>query len=268
VRGALIRDDWGAEAPLSQVHHPPILSTGRWEPRIRASLEDMIASYGLGSEGYDRQRPPVATFDWDHTSIQGDIQEAVLHWLDARDGGRRSQVYEHMAAEVGKPTAYQWAAEIVAGLYELEVRELTLQVVESYLSKGGLRFRPEMRDLMFALQLWGWQVWVVSASAEVVVQTIAQFYGVPADRVIGVKLAISADGLLLPFARGPLTYRMGKVEAIDTFIGRRPTFAAGDTDTDIEMLQASRHVLLMDRGNDEALAAARSGGWWVQPPGW
>lgn len=251
-----------------ETRHPPILSAGRWDPLIRAALEDMIASYGVGSDQYDRTRPPIATFDWDNTAIRGDIQESVLLWLDHRDGGRRTQVYEHLAAEAGRPAAYQWAAEVVAGLYELEVRELTLEVVESYLNQGGLRFRPEMRDLMFALQRWGWEVWVVSASAEVVVQTIAQFYGVPADRVIGVKLTVAPDGLLLPHTAGPLTYRTGKVAAIDRFIGRRPTFAAGDTDTDIEMLQASRHVLLMDRGNDEALTAAREGGWWVQPSGW
>ena len=55
---------------------------------------------------------------------------------------------------------------------------------------------------------------------------------------------------------------------IDKYIGVRPTFAAGDTDTDIEMLQSAEHVLLMDRGNDEAQAEAKAGGWWVQPPGW
>jgi HAD superfamily phosphoserine phosphatase-like hydrolase len=247
---------------------PPILSPGRWEPAVRAAMEDMIVAWGRGSATWGPHARPIATFDWDHTSIQGDIQESILTWLDQRDAGRRMQIYHHLAATHGRLPAYAYATEVVAGLYELEVRELTLQVVEDHLAKGGLRFRPEMRDLMAALQRWGWDVWVVSASAEPVVQTIAQFYGIPADRVIGLKLSIAPDGLLLPVTEGPLTFRAGKVEAIDKFIGRRPTFAAGDTDTDIEMLQSARHVLLMDRGNPEALAEAARLGWWVQPPGW
>lgn len=178
------------------------------------------------------------------------------------------RIYEHLAAQEGKPAAYAYASECVAGLYELEIRELTLKVVEDWLQHGGLRFRPEMRDLIFALQRWGWDVWVVSASAEPVVQTVAQFYGIPADRVLGVKMATSPDGLVLPHVKGPLTYREGKVQVIDQYIGVRPTFAAGDTDTDIEMLGTAKHVLLMDRGNAEAQQAARAGGWWVQPPGW
>jgi HAD superfamily phosphoserine phosphatase-like hydrolase len=248
--------------------HPPILSPGRWDPDVRVAMEDMIATYGRTSAGWSPQDRPIATFDWDNTCMQGDIQESVLAWLDQKDGGRRMGVFDRLVAEQGKPVAFAWAAEVVAGMYELEIRELTLKVVEDWLAHGGLRVRPEMRDLVAALQRWGWDVWVVSASAEPVVQTVAQLYGVPADRVIGVKLSISSDGLVLPTVSGPMTFREGKVRAIDRFIGKRPTFAAGDTDTDIEMLHTAKHVLLMDRGNDEARAAAAAGGWWVQPPGW
>jgi HAD superfamily phosphoserine phosphatase-like hydrolase len=248
--------------------HPPILSPGRWDPAVHAGLEAVIARYGRGSPGWTQKDRPVATFDWDNTCIRGDIQESVISWLDQRDAGRRFRIYERLAEEQGKPAAFEYAAGVVAGLYELEIRELTLKVVEDWLSKGGLHFRPELRDLIAALQRWGWDVWVVSASAEPVVQTIAQFYGIPADRVIGLKLSVASDGLVLPHVSGPFTYREGKVKAIDKYIGVRPTFAAGDTDTDIEMLQSAEHVLLMDRGNDEAQAEAKAGGWWVQPPGW
>jgi phosphoserine phosphatase len=67
-----------------------------------------------------------------------------------------------------------------------------------------------------------------------------------------------------------VTYREGKLEAVMAWIGRAPTFAAGDSEGDQWLLRAARHALLVDRGahGDPALRAlAREEGWWVQT-GW
>lgn len=230
-----------------------------WSPEVAARLAAMI----------EQERgdafPPLATFDWDNTSIRGDIGEAVLEHLDQLDGGSRVGDYQRLLGAHGKVVAYPAAATALAGYTAAELREIVVDVVDARIQDGRLALRPEMHDLYATLRDRGWEVWVVSASAEAIVAPFAAFYGVPAERVIGMRLAADAQGRLLPTLAGPSTFRQGKVDAIDRFIGRRPTFAAGDADTDLEMLHAARYRLVVDRGYPELRAAALAGGWWIHP---
>lgn len=239
-----------------------VLPPGRWRPELHAALERMILTYG-GAAANPR---PLATFDWDNTAIHGDIGESVLMALDAADGGARLATYEHLCDTEGKEVGYPQCAFGIAGLDALEARRLAIDVAERAIADGRMAWRPEIRELIAAMQRHGWEVWVISASAEPLVQAVAQAYGIGADRVVGMRLAVGDDGRFLPRLAGPNTYRRGKLEAIDTFVGRRPTFAAGDADTDIEMLEAARHRLVFDRGHPELRARAEAGGWWLQEP--
>lgn len=51
---------------------------GEWDGPNRERLEALIGREGRGAKGYDPSRPPVAVFDWDNTSIIGDVQETVF----------------------------------------------------------------------------------------------------------------------------------------------------------------------------------------------
>lgn len=256
------------QVPSDDRSQQAVLAPGRWDPAIHQALEQMIVDHGQTSAKHDPSAPPVATFDWDNTAIRGDIGEAILEVLDARDNGGRVAEYERLCETAGKPVGYPWAAYQIAGLTERGVRDLTLEVIDRYLADGRIRLRPEMRDLIAVLQAHGWDVWVVSASAEPLVRAFAQLYGIPSNRVIGMRLGTDSRGVYQPELVGPNTFRAGKVEAIDAFIGRRPVFATGDTETDIEMLDSARHRLLMDRGCGITRAAADRGRWWIQTPGW
>lgn len=242
-----------------------LLRRGRWDPSVHASLHEMIERHRTGPSAAER---PLATLDWDNTMIRGDIGEAVLEWLDQQDQGGRIHTYERLCAEEGKPIGYPWCAYQVAGLTMEGARALARDVADLYLADGRIHLRDEMRDLVAALHEAGWEVWVVSASAEPLVQAFAERYGLPAERVIGMRLAIDEAGTLLPHLDGPNTFRQGKVDAIDQRIGRRPVFAAGDTETDLEMLRCAKHRLLMDRGDPPIRAIADAEGWWVQPVTW
>lgn len=244
-----------------------LLPRARWTPAVRAAVEEMVVAHGRTSPSYDAAAPPLAVFDWDNTCIRGDIGEGALLALDAADGGGRMATYEAMVASEGKPAAYAWCAFALAGLTEPEVRRLAQEVLRACLAAGTMAERPEVRDLIWALQRHGWDVRVVSASAEPLVQAVAQGYGVPADRVLGVRLARGPGERYLPELAGPLTFRRGKVDAIDRFVGRPPLFAAGDTDTDIEMLEQATFRLVLGDSSPELLDRAREGGWWTEP-GW
>lgn len=221
----------------------------RWAPDVHRALTGLLPD------------PGVATLDWDNTCIRGDIGEAVLRAL----GPEPWALYEALEASQGRAVAYAYCATALAGVTADGLRAHTRQVWDECLADGTITVRPEMVDLVAALQSHGWEVWVVTASAEIVVATVAGFYGIAPERVLGVRLV--DDGVLQPRIDGPLTYRQGKVEVIERHIGKRARLAAGDHETDIDMLQAAEHGLVIDRGSEELRAVAAAHGWWVQP-GW
>ena len=97
-----------------------------------------------------------------------------------------------------------------------------------------------MQALMRLFQSHGLRCFVVSASSEWLVQTVAPILNFPLDRVdiFGVRTKMGACDVVLPeeAADYPLTYREGKNEIIDRFISPSPWFVAGDADTDYDML--------------------------------
>lgn len=230
------------------------LAPGRWRPEVHAALVDVL----------DRTEPgALATFDWDNTCMTGDIGEAVLQDLDAADEGGRMATYDRMCIEQGKHAAYAWCAYQVAHRSPEAVTSLAERAFATRLADGRMRIRHEIVDLIATMHQRGWEVWVVSASEERLVRALAPRYGIAPERVIGMRLA-TEDGLLRPALDGPNTFRQGKVDAIDQRIGRRPTFAAGDAETDLEMLTAARHRLFLDKrgGPDDPVrdAIERIGG--------
>jgi HAD superfamily phosphoserine phosphatase-like hydrolase len=242
------------------------LPPGRWSDAVRAGLEAMIGAHGAGAAGYDPNRPPVAAFDWDNTCITGDIGEACLRRIDAEARPGVWREYERLCREQGDAIGYRFCAEVVGGRHEHALRAWTGAVIADCLRSGEIVERPEIRDLIWTLQRAGWEVWIVSASASPLVEVFAQRYGVPANRVVGMDLRRDEDGTLHEEVVGPVTYRGGKVEAIDLRVGRRPTFAVGDAPTDLEMLASAAYALVFDRGHPLLARAAREAGWWVQAP--
>ncbi|MDO5675043.1 MAG: hypothetical protein Q4G66_09030 [bacterium] len=104
----------------------------------------------------------------------------------------------------------------------------------------GLRPFAEMPALMRLFQSHGLRCYVVSASSEWLVQTVAPVLGFPLDPadIFGVRTRMAAGDVVLAedAADYPLTYREGKNEVIDRFIKAGPWFVAGDADTDYDML--------------------------------
>lgn len=232
-----------------------LAATPRWSEPVRAQLEAMLA---------EAEPARVAVFDWDNTCIRGDVGESLLSWLDAQDQGNRQLTYEALCAAEGPVRCYAWGAAAIAGLTPEEAEALGREVIAQGLATGTIEERPEVIALMGEMRARGWEVWVVSASPEPIVRVAAARYDVPADKVIGVRLARDVRGRFVGELAEPLTYRAGKVWAIQHHIGKTPFFAAGDAMTDLEMLASARHALVFDRGHEELLRHAHRLGWWIQ----
>ena len=115
--------------------------------------------------------------------------------------------------------------------------------------RHGIVDSPEMKELYSLLRLNGFDVYVVTASFQGAVQPFAMRYGVRPDHVIGMRLTVRPDGSLSDEVLEPFTYRKGKVQAIAKFVPSPPLFAAGDSDTDVEMLlqESVQLRLVLDR---------------------
>lgn len=60
------------------------LPAGRWDPPVKAALEEFIASKGKAAPGYDAAQPPVAVLGLDDEALQNDAGVAVFQRLVER----------------------------------------------------------------------------------------------------------------------------------------------------------------------------------------
>lgn len=227
------------------------LRRARWTPEVFAWLEEVLT-----------EPPGVVCLDWDETCASGDIGEALVAYLDP--SGRALEDYAATLAEGNTLKAYVESLYVIAGYSPAEVASHCEKAVAWALESGLVTIRPEMQNLMEVATARGWEVWVVTASGTPVVQAFAGRYGLPAERVIGMDLAMEG-GVYQPRLEGIATYRQGKADAIAARIGKPVRLAAGDTLTDLEMLRLADHGLVIGPRHEALGVEAKERGWAVQP---
>ena len=160
-----------------------------------------------------------------------------------------------------------WITTLLDGMTDQEVRELTRASVDCWMEQGsmwretwttpdgqievnvpkGIGLTQEMKSLYHALQRYGFDVYICSASLESVVEAMAcdpvYGLGIDEDHVFGIRLAPTPDGRLKAIGDSTYaqTYREGKVQCIKDLIakdhgGRGPALVAGDSNGDFAML--------------------------------
>lgn len=119
----------------------------------------------------------------------------------------------------------------------------------------GLFPFEEIRELMTVMRSIGMTVCIISASEQHLVEGAVQALAYPVDpaHIFGMRLR-TEGGVLCPDLQNediyPVTYRRGKQQIVERFLQGVPVFAAGDSDTDYEMLTAFPELdcrLLVDR---------------------
>lgn len=220
-----------ADRPLSLIRATLVQSYGELWP--------LIAS---GQQAQAKQLPAYALF------------ATLLLWCT--DMARRDERF-------GPRFVLPFMGKMLAGFTTAEVRHLACEVVEQAgqeplstahfsalaptpigtieaSSPTGLHPYPEMLELMEQLAKAGIERYVISASAEWLVEGAAPLLGFAVDtgHIFGIRVRLDADErLTIEDADDyPATYREGKTEVIRRFIDGRPVLVAGDADTDYEML--------------------------------
>lgn len=205
--------------------------------------------------------------DADGTLWRDDIGEAFLRSLADREllvapDARGVDVWESYERRVAENTlaGYVWAVQAMAGLREEAVIDLARSFAADFLPP---RIYEPMRALVDETRRRGCTPWIVSASNHWLVQAAAPFVGIDPSHAIGLRLAVR-DGVLTREPVEPVTWRAGKAEAIERFIGVTPALVSGDAMGDFEMMNSARAALLVvheGRTDPALLAHARECGW-------
>ena len=178
---------------------------------------------------------------------RGDIRSASLLCAGILAGFRRDEAAAAVSAALDAEGTVPGETE----LYGLPVAR-------------GLVVRPGLRRLIDFSTASNVQIWIVSASPEIAVESAMHRFGLGGN-LIALRHRIE-DGVLARALDEPHSIAEGKVDCIKTFIdaSRRPLFAVGDSVHDLPMVEYADLHAVVER--DDALTQeARRRGWFVLP---
>lgn len=206
-----------------------------------------------------REAGGTAAFDADGTLWADDIGEAFLRDLE-RAGrvpeGTWRTYEERLAAD--HVDAYGYAATVMAGLPEAEVRERADRFFPKHFAP---RLFPVVRELLAALIGDGIRVAIVSASNRWLIEAAARELGVPHTAGVAVEVedGVLTDRLVLPLPSGE-----GKVHWARALLGGTPSLAVGNGAIDLALLKSAAHRLVICPTDDLHTPLATEGrraGW-------
>ena len=204
-----------------------------------------------------------------------------------------------------EPT-YAWTAQLMKGYTHAEIQQFSTAAIGPQLTategatqtiagrslNGWLRIYDQSKDLIEVIKSQGYDVWVITASPQDVIQTFAPMVGINADHVIGIRSKTDSAGKLTYKFEGcgtvpddnqqMISYIQGKRCWVNKVVfgdttaaamqkrpdGKRWYFAAGDSDTDIEFLRDAQYRLVINRNKTEIMCHAyynSNDGWRINP---
>ncbi|HUC01696.1 MAG TPA: HAD-IB family phosphatase [Candidatus Paceibacterota bacterium] len=229
-------------------------------------------------ERKEASKNPFAVIDLDNSIIRHDSAEAVLAFMAKHDiGHARSDFpkYYSLLDRGDMEGAYRFGAKT---LRNLTTQRVNAAVRQALIEEGtvistttlfgrtiakGINLRESVVALMRQLRAHSIAVWIVSASPEIVVRGVVEYFNLEVDGVIGVR-NIVYGGIVTSDLLEPLSIFDGKVSCIKEIISPsvRPILALGDSMNDLPMLEYAELRVVVDRGN--ALAEkAKAEGWFI-----
>jgi HAD superfamily hydrolase (TIGR01490 family) len=211
----------------------------------------------------------AAFFDLDKTLMAGSSGMQFAR-VATRHGvvGRRqlaSWAVEHLRYRLRGTTdertneVLRAARELISGVPARSIERMNPEVMAAILP----RIYPQMLDEVYAHQDAGRATFIVSAAGNGVVEPLAAVLGM--DGGIGTSYEIGEEGAFTGRLGGPFVYGPGKVEAMEAFaadhdIDLAESFAYSDSLSDLPMLRAVGHPVVVNP--DPPLAElAREEGW-------
>lgn len=225
-----------------------------WSDTVNRKIEDF-----LNSTLIIRERK-VAVFDCDGTlfgQAPHYLADEALYsyaknlYADKRDkvSKEKMQIIDQLLH--GNNTGMNYVKKRIDFLSGMTTEEVQRMGEDCFHAKYEYKFYPQMRTLLADLQAYGFEIWVVSASPELLYQQfVHEGLGIPVDRILGVRSVVRNDTVTKELVY-PVPQDEGKAEVIQTFIKAKPLFAAGNSRGDMEMMNESVGLKLIINPDDE-----------------
>ena len=268
--------------------------------KVKQAILDFLASVSADDPGFVEPADRIATFDYDGTLwcekpsyVQADFfLRRMSEMIEADPELAKEQPFKAIAENDQEFLGHllEHAAELAKGVTEAYADITTAafeQAVEKFFASAkhptlgvpytSVGYQP-MRELVELLEAHDFTVYVCSGGGRDFVRVVSeQMFGIPREHVIG-------SGTTLEYRDGEVYRTKGVEEPFDehggkpvhiwTRTGRKPLFAAGNTDGDQAMLEVARFSLLVSHDDGErefaytelaenAMAEAAERGWTV-----
>lgn len=279
----------------AKVLQPPGQDWGRTSPYLTAAAQAALTA-ACGTDVPAGQPLPT-------DSDVGCADEILSVYIDSvtSDGDPAFAGWSYRRME----PAYAWTAQLMAGYTPAQLRGFVEATVDAYTAapldatklvgsrtvNAYIRVYEQIEDLIGTLEDNGFDVWVVSASPQTVVEVFAPRAGVAADHVIGIRSMLDGEGRttyhfegcgtvadaedsMISYVEGKrcwvnkVIYGMEGASAMEPRAAGRQMFAAGDSDTDIEFVKDATYRLAINRNKKELMCYAyfnEDGNWLVNP---
>lgn len=332
----------------------------QWYGDNASKLQQLVDEYGKCNKAVHGNKHPVATFDWDNTTIKNDAGDATTFWILRNDkvlqppnkdwtqtspyltkdaAAALSQacgttvaagqplptstntacadelytVYNDTTTTTGKPAfagwnqrrveaSYAWVNNLLSGYNDETVTKFAeaaraenlanpvgaTQMVGTKKVVAWVRYYDQMADLYRTLQKEGFDVWVITASPQAVIEAWAPHLGVQRNHIVGIQNVMdhgvrsyhtvgcggSGEDQAITYLDGKRCFINERVfgvtgaaawERQDT----RQVFAAGDSTTDATFVRdATALRLVINRNKTELMCPAYFNGdgkWLINP---
>jgi phosphoserine phosphatase len=182
---------------------------------------DRIRALAPEHPEWREQQPFKAVLDNDLEALKASGIKGVMQLVMASHAGMTTEEFETIVED--------WLASSEHPKFARPYTELVYQ---------------PMLELLAYLRDNGFETFIVSGGGvEFMRPWTEQVYGIPPQRVVGSTIVTEfalQDGVPVLMRRPEMDFlddKQGKPVAINKFIGRRPTLAAGNSDGDLQMLQ-------------------------------
>lgn len=246
------------QAATSQTYTP----VSGWPDSVNRRIEDFLNSTQV------IQTRKVAVFDCDGT-LFGQVpyylaDEAIYayaraHYEGKKDARSVAKMKITKGMLEGSNTGMDYVQQRINFLSGMTTEEVQRMGADCFKRKYRGKFYPQMQELLADLKAYGFEIWVLSASPELLYQGfVHEQTGIPLSHILGVKSVVRNDTVTATLVQ-PVPQDEGKAEALQTFIKAQPLFAGGNSRGDMEMMNQSVGIKLIvnpDAGHVEEGAGA------------
>lgn len=201
----------------------------------------------------------IAVFDCDGTLLGQSpyylVDEALFgyaekHFMGKSDKQSKDKMDILKTIKKGNQDKDKYKGSIIRFFEGMSTEEVADIGWQCYLDKYQYKLYPEMKELLANIKAYGIEIWIVTASPELLYQRILkEELGIPEERIIGVRSRISNNTVTGDIIK-PIPQQGGKSDAIQTFIKGRPIICCGNSRGDKEMLLESAGLRIVVNPDD------------------